>query len=172
MRKHVILIIWAALIILSAITSLWSQPSTFLNQVFANNLDPSQWFIFNSLGIFPLYFFILALNDKKPWWISSLYLFGLMFGGFIIFPLEAFSKTEAQPLKKSSFLALASLDILLTIMFIWAIIFGDWSVYRSNFQQDLFVYIMTWDFIAIVIVLFYKVWMHNKVYFSPWIKKE
>jgi hypothetical protein len=172
MKKHIILIIWVVLIIISVITPLWGQTSNFLNQVFASDLDPTQWFVFNSLGIFPLYFFILSLNDKKPWWMSLLYLFGLGFGGFVIFPLEALTQTKPQPLKKSSFFALASFDIILTIMLVWALFFGDWSVYRSSFQQDLFVYIMTWDFIAVVIVLFYKVLMNHKVYFSPWMKKE
>ena len=74
-----------------------------------------------------------------------------------MFPLEVISKYGANPLTRLQFVLLALMDSILIMLLGWAIIFGDWSVYIQSYQNDLFVNIMTWDFIAIVIVLFYKV---------------
>jgi hypothetical protein len=172
MKRKVPFLIWIILVVIAGLALLNPIPSDFLNQVLRLNLDPSLWFVFNALGLIPLYFIILSVNDKKPWWISSLYLLGLGLGGFVLFPLEFLFKSKPQPLKKSSFFLLGSIDIILTLMLLWAVFFGDWSVYRQAYQNDLFVYIMTWDFIALIIVLFYKVASQSHIYFSPWIKKE
>lgn len=172
MKRRVPLLIWIVLVMVTINASLNGASSDFLNQVFSLNLDPSLWFVFNALGLIPMYFLILSINDKKPWWQSMFTLLGFGLGGFVLFPLEFLFRSKPLPLKKYSFFLLGSIDIILTLMLLWALIFGDWSVYRQAYQSDLFVYVMTWDFIALIIVLFYKVASHSPIYFSPWIKKE
>jgi hypothetical protein len=172
MNRLIVFVIWLGLIALAAMTPLWAQPSLFLNQVLSGNLDPSQWFIFMSLGFFPLYFFIFALNEKQPLWRSLLYLLGMGFGGFIVFPLEALNNKSANPLTRLQLILLATMDSILFLILAWSIFFGDWSVYIQSYQNDLFVYIMTWDFIAIVIVLFYKVISQSSIYFKTFLKQE
>jgi hypothetical protein len=171
MNRYIVATIWIILIAVSAITPLWNVPSTFLDQVMLGTLDPSQWFIFTSLGLFPLYFFIFSRNENQPLWRSMFYLFGLILGGFIIFPLEALNQRKAQPLSKIQLVSLAMMDTTLIILLGWSIIFGDWSVYIQSYQKDLFVYIMTWDFIAVVIVLFYKAFANADTYLKLIIKK-
>lgn len=172
MNRFIVFIIWVGLLTLATISPLLGVPSLFLDQVFANQLDPSQWFIFTSLGIFPLYFLIFSFNEKQPIWRSLLYLLGMILGGFIVFPLEVISKYSANPLTRLQFVLLALMDSILIILLVWSIIFGDWSVYIQSYQNDLFVNIMTWDFIAIVIVLFYKVISNSKIYFRTLLKQE
>jgi hypothetical protein len=172
MNRIILLIIWFGLLLLATMTPLWSEPSLFLEQVFNNALDPSQWFVFTSLGIFPLYFLILTFNEKQPIWRSLLYLLGMGLGGFIVFPLEILNKHNANPLTRLQFILLALMDSILMALLIWSIIFGDWSVYIQSYQNDVFVTIMTWDFIAIVIVLFYKVISNSRIYFSTLLKQE
>ncbi len=172
MNRIIVFIIWVGLLIIATISPLWGEPSLFLNQVFNGSLDPSQWFIFTSLGIFPLYFLIFSFNEKQPLWRSLLYMFGMILGGFIVFPLEIINKHSANPLTRLQIILLALMDTVLMIMLIWAIIFGDWSVYIQSYQNDIFVNIMTWDFIAIVIVLFYKVISNSRIYFKTILKQE
>lgn len=172
MNRRVVFIIWLALIGVSAISPLWVEPSLFLNQVLSGSLDPSQWFIFTSLGFFPLYFFVFALNEKQPLWRSILYLLGMIFGGFIVFPLEALNNKTAKPLTLTHLVMLATMDSILIAILVWSIFLGDWSVYIRSYQTDLFVYIMTWDFIAIIIVLSYKVISQAPIYFQSFLKQE
>ena len=166
MRKQFTWIIWFALLVMSALSPLWGTESVFLNQVFAQDLDPTQWFVFMSLGLFPLYFFILALNDKQPWPRACLYLLGMILGGFVIFPLDALSKAVPQPLSKPTFMILALMDITLVGMFVWAMITGDWSVYMQSYRSDLFVYVMTWDMLAFIGVLLAKIAFGAPQYFK------
>lgn len=166
MRRRLTWIIWIVLVALSASSPLWGSESTFLSQVVKGQLDPTQWFVFNALGLFPLYFFILARNDQQPLLRSLLYLGGMVLGGFIIFPLEVTSQSKPQPLTKLNLSLLVSMDILFIGLFIWALFFGDWSIYRESYRTDLFVYVMTWDFFAFFAVLAVKIITSFKTYFA------
>ena len=166
MRRRFTWIIWLVLVALTASSPLWGSKSTFLTSVFAGQLDPTQWFVFNALGLFPLYFFILARNDQQPHLRSLLYLSGMVLGGFIIFPLEVTSKTKPQPLTKLNLTLLVSMDLLFIGLLIWALIFGDWSLYSESYRNDLFVYVMTWDFFAFLGVLTVKIIASYKTYFN------
>ncbi|MBS3991654.1 MAG: hypothetical protein KGZ51_06225 [Erysipelothrix sp.] len=172
MNRLIVFIIWLVLIALTAISPLWGEPSLFLDQVLLGNLDPTQWFIFISLGFFPLYFFVFARNEKQPLWRSLLYLLGMAFGAFILLPLEALNSKSANPLTRLQIFLLASMDVILLLILTWSMFFGDWSVYIQSYQTDLFVYIMTWDFIAIVIVSSYKVISQSNIYFKTILKQE
>lgn len=166
MRSVIIWIIWLALVIVSALSPLWGSESLFLSQVFARNLDPTLWFVFISLGVFPLYFFILALNDKQSLPRSLMYLLGMILGGFVIFPLEALNKAQPQPLSKFSLYLLVLLNFVLLGLLLWANFTGSWEVYMQSFRNDLFVYVMTWDAIAFIIVLKVKLFTGLKYYYK------
>lgn len=166
MNRQFAAVIWLALVVMSALSGLWGRESVFLSQLMSGNIDPIHWFIFLSLGLFPIYFLVLAVNDQQPRLRTWLYLLGFVFGGFIIFLLEALNNQPPQSLSKRKAMILMFMDCVVIGLFVYALVAGNWHAFLQSYRTDLFVYVMTWDFLGFIGVLWTKLLLGMHVYFK------
>lgn len=114
--------------------------------------DPYIFFIFNVMGIFPflilIYTKIYHLNISKR--NQMLYALGFLFGGFILYPAVYMTKIN----KSKTYKQIRLLNIIFVIISTFILIlmfyielFGDFSTYFNLFKHDIFVMIMSIDFI-------------------------
>lgn len=172
MNRNVILVIWICIFAIASISIRWGEQTLIIEQFLFSSFDSTQWLTLVLYAILPLYFLIFSISEKQPLWRKFLYLLGLGFGTFVIFPLEIFSKFGANPLTRLQFAMLAFLDILLLAIFSWAIKFGNWTDFIHSYQTNFTFYFVTWNLIAMVVVLIYKVFLNSKIYFKTLIKIE
>jgi hypothetical protein len=126
--------------------------STFLDELFALNVDPLLFMVFNLLGMIPLAFFLyFKQNYDLKWFHILILLSGFVLGGFGLgFIIYLMPKTK--PLKYSKKPLWAGFIITLVLLF-YGLLFGDINAYIEAFNTDTFVHIMTID--LAVLMIFY-----------------
>jgi len=172
MNRNIILIIWLCIFAIASISIRWGAQTLIIGLDLYSSFDPTQWLVLALFAILPLYFLIFSICEKQPLWRKILYLLGLWFGSFVIFPLEFLNKYGANPLTRTHIIALAFLDILLLTILTWAIMFGNWTYYIQSYQTDFTFFFITWNLIAMVIGLIYKVFSNSKIYFKTLMEIE
>ena len=126
--------------------------------------DPSLVAIFNALGILPALFLLERLSLKQPWGLRE----KLAHSG--AFVLGAFALLwgldRTQPFLKSSGISQGVYRVLivgLVGLVAYGIVWGDVTGFITAWQNDLFVRIMSLDFIVLL-----GVWFQRKV---TWLSK-
>lgn len=164
MRRQFAGVIWLSLIVMSVLSV--SKDSIFFSQLLLGNIEPMHAFMLGALILFPIYFYILAVNDQQSWFRRMLYLLGFIFGGYLIFLLETLNKTVPQPLTSRKVLVLAAIDVILIILFVFALLQGDWQFFLLSYRSDRIVYVMTWNVLGYVGVVWTKVLLGMSSYFK------
>ena len=109
--------------------------------------------VFNMLGVFPLYYLLVALRyEKQKIFVYVLFSLGFMFGAFAILPGLMLLKGKRQPLTRKKQGLLILLAFILLIMLFIGVIFGDLSMYFQLFLNDQFVHIMSIDLLVLLLI--------------------
>jgi len=113
--------------------------------------DPLLVMVFNMLGVFPIYYvFVLSTYEKQKSFIYILFGLGFMLGAFAIIPGLLLLKGNQKSLKPFQEKMFILLPILLLLMSIIGVLFGNISDYIQLFLKDQFVHIMTIDFFVLL----------------------
>jgi hypothetical protein len=108
---------------------------------------------FNMLGVFPLYYLLVASTyERQKWFVYLLFGLSFMFGAFATIPGLLLLKGNQKPLSKRQERFFIILPLALLIMSIVGILFGDISTYFQLFLNDQFVHIMTIDFFILLLM--------------------
>lgn len=108
---------------------------------------------FNMLGVFPLYYLLVASTyERQKWYVYVLFGFSFMFGAFATIPGLLLLKGNQKPLSKTQERFFILLPLTLLIMSIVGILFGNISDYSQLFLNDQFVHIMTIDFFILLLM--------------------
>lgn len=108
---------------------------------------------FNMLGVFPLYYLLVASTyERQKWFVYLLFGLSFMFGAFATIPGLLLLKGNQKPLSKRQERFFIILPLALLIMSIVGILFGDISTYFQLFLNDQFVHIMTIDFFILLLI--------------------
>lgn len=108
---------------------------------------------FNMLGVFPLYYLLVASTyERQKWYVYVLFGFSFMFGAFATIPGLLLLKGKQKPLSKTQERFFILLPLTLLIMSIVGILFGNISDYSQLFLNDQFVHIMTIDFLILLLM--------------------
>ena len=109
--------------------------------------------IFNMLGVFPIYYLLVALRyEKQKFYVYLLFSLGFMFGAFAILPGLMLLKGQRQALTRRKQWLFIVLSFILLIMLFVGILFGDITNYFTLFLNDQFVHIMTIDLVVLLLI--------------------
>lgn len=118
--------------------------------------------VFNMLGVFPMLFLLILFKyEKQAWYVYVLFFLGFMLGGFVLLPGVMLLKEKPKTQHTLHKLLSVLLPLILIVMLIVGILFGDFSLYIDAFMQDRFVHIMTIDLFVLILtpyVLGYISW--------------
>lgn len=108
---------------------------------------------FNMLGVFPLYYLlVVSTYEKQKWYVYLLFGLSFMFGAFATIPGLLLLKGNQKPLSKTQERFFIVLPLVLLMMSIVGILFGNISDYFQLFLNDQFVHIMTIDFFILLLM--------------------
>ncbi|MGB8000254.1 MAG: hypothetical protein WCF60_09245 [Anaerobacillus sp.] len=161
MRKISLLIIWLGFIFYSLFLAPDGNGEYFSDLMTMNDPDPGLLAMFSLLGVFPVVFAILLLQDDRgsvPAWPFVLGSFA--FGAFSLLPYFILNSNMARsnrtPDKVAQFLqskGLLVVLILLTLfLFGYGILAGEPDVYKTAFGESNFVHVMTIDFVVLTML--------------------
>lgn len=112
--------------------------------------------VFNMLGVFPIYYILVASTyEKQKAYVYVLYGLSFMFGAFATIPALLLTKGSQKPLSTFQKRGFILLPIMLLLMTIIGILFGDMNDYYQLFLNDQFVHIMTIDFFILLITPYF-----------------
>jgi hypothetical protein len=156
MNKKRLVVLYLILLIVAAFALLRNQGSTldlFALFQFEGNLLVVM--VFNMLGVLPLLYFLFLLTyPKQKWYVYVLFSLSFLVGGYALILGLYFLNTENKVLQsfhKKAFIVLSSLILLMTLV---GILFGDIRHYYELFLNDSFVFVMTFDWIIVVLIPF------------------
>lgn len=171
--KALLLGVWLLFINYSLFLAPVEGPDDYFMQLITfQSLDPLLVAVFSLLGVYPLVFAILLLeNDKSsiPAWPFSLGAFFL--GAFSLLPYFAFHndfeqiKRNRTSKKLYSLLRKPSLILILggiTIaLFLYGTLLGNVGEYAHAFQTSRFVHVMTIDFVVLTFLSILGIYHHS-----------
>ena len=142
----------------------------FLHTIF----NPHIFFIFNVLGMYPLIFLLaikVYLIDIKDQAYKLLHL-SYLFGGFIIYPiLLTTSLTSKGKIRETKYINIIFIVLSAYTLFLlfYVELFGDFSYFLYMFKNDIFIHIMTIDFIITYIFSIYLSYKKEKNWYLSFI---
>ncbi len=119
--------------------------------------DPLLIAIFNALGLLPALFFVERLSRNQQFSRKEKWAYALSFGLGAFALLWGLDDTLTRPKTGGLRLIHAMLVVSLIGMLTYGLVFGQFEDYFSVWQNDLFVRIMTLDFV-VLISLWIKRW--------------
>ena len=141
---------YLVLLVLSVLLAFF--PSTHLSvlEILRFESDPLLITVFNALGILPALFFIERLSRLNPFGLKEKWSYGLSFalGAFAL--LWGLDDQLMRIKTKRNRILHALLVVGLVGLLAYGLIFGNLESYLLVWQKDLFVRIMTLDFIVLV----------------------
>jgi len=109
--------------------------------------------IFNMLGVFPLYYLlVVSTYENQPFYVYLLFGLSFMLGAFATIPGFLLLKGKQKTLTKFQERAFIFIPLILLLMTITGVVFGDISYYSNLFINDQFVHIMTIDFFILLLM--------------------
>lgn len=109
--------------------------------------------IFNMLGVFPLYYLlVVSTYEKQAFYVYLLFGLSFMLGAFATIPGFLLLKGKQKVWTKFQERAFIALPLILLLMTIIGIMFGDIAYYFDLFLNDQFVHIMTIDFFVLLLM--------------------
>ncbi|MGB0202889.1 MAG: hypothetical protein ACPF9R_01910 [Acholeplasmataceae bacterium] len=156
MHKKLI-IIYGVFVIYSIVSLAFNRPVTLdFMTLFTFQGDMLLVMVFNMLGVFPVYYILVASTyEKQKTYVYGLYGLSFMFGAFATIPALLLTKGSQKPLSKFQKRGFIVLPIMLLLMTIVGILFGNIRDYYQFFLNDQFVHIMTIDFIILLITPYF-----------------
>lgn len=129
-------------------TVFFDVPTTFLDQILAQEADPFAGMVFNFLGLIPLAFLLYFLRYYQlKWFHFGFLLLGFVLGGFasgLIFFFFPEERKEERPMRLA-----AVLGLVLSILTLFAGLAGSLQAYSTLFIEDSFVHVMTIDLLVL-----------------------
>jgi len=117
--------------------------------------------VFNMLGVFPILFLSYVLSfEKQPLYVYILFGMGFFFGGFVLLPALMTLKPKRKVISKTLTVSYIVLPILLLLMLIAGILFGDITFYMDAFLHNQFVHIMTIDLLVLILTPYVLGYVH------------
>jgi hypothetical protein len=147
-------ILWLGLIIWSVAYNIFiTTNSTYLDAFFANELDGFSSAIFNVMGYFPLLFILDGFLYHRIKHYQWLLLTAFVLGGFLVFPVYIFGQPKKEVTTSKNRLSrilVSSIFTAFSAFFLWTLIstMGN-TVYFDQFFTDVFIGIMTVDFLVL-----------------------
>lgn len=115
--------------------------------------DPLLVATFNMLGIFPIFYILYGLSfGKQKWYVYTLFALGFMMGAFAIMPALMLMNRDKKHVSTWKRTPLILIPLILVLISMIGILFGDLSAYGSLFLSDQFVHIMTIDFFVLLLL--------------------
>lgn len=152
-----LLIIYGIFVLYSLVSLAFNRPVTldFLS-LFTFQGDMLLVMVFNMLGVFPIYYILVASTyEKQKTYVYVLYGLSFMFGGFATIPALLLTKGSQKPLTTFQKRGFVLLPMMLLLMTIIGILFGNINDYYQLFLNDQFVHIMTIDFFILLITPYF-----------------
>lgn len=135
--------------------SLTAERSTTLDfmALFTFDGDMLLVMIFNMLGVFPVYYLMVALRyEKQKPYVYVFFALGFMLGAFAVIPGLLLLKGDKKPMSRKKQGIFIALSFILLLMLLTGFIFGDLNAYWRLFLNDQFVHIMTVDLIVLILI--------------------
>ncbi|MCH2110593.1 MAG: hypothetical protein MK135_14820 [Polyangiaceae bacterium] len=125
--------------------------------------EPLEVALFQAMGILPLAFTWLLWSERgrPPAWPFLLGSFAL--GGFILLPYlvlqPARVATRSRRSSQAGYLLLAASGALL----VYGLFRGDWGAFQRDFASIKFIYVMSFDFAALMMAFPFTWWSRRQV---------
>lgn len=142
------------LIIVAIIAGLLNQGSTLdLFALFRFQGNLLVVMVFNMLGVLPLfYFFYMLTYPKQKWYVYLLFSLSFLIGGYALLLGLYFLDTKQKVLKPFHQKMCIVFNGLIVLMTVTGLLFGDIANYFHLFLNDSFVFVMTFDWIILMLI--------------------
>lgn len=152
-----LLIIYCVFVTYSLVSLAFSREVTLdFMSLFTFQGDLLLVMVFNMLGVFPIYYILVATTyEKQKAYVYVLYGLSFMFGAFATIPALILTKGSQKPLSTFQKRGFILLPMMLLVMTIIGILFGNMNDYYQLFLNDQFVHIMTIDFFILLITPYF-----------------
>jgi hypothetical protein len=152
-----LIVLYIIFVVYSLISIMFNRPVTLdFMSLFTFQGDMLLVMVFNMLGVFPLYYLLVATTyEKQKSYVYVLYGLSFMFGAFATIPALLLTKGTQNPLSTFQKRGFIILPIMLLFMTILGILLGNINDYFQLFLNDQFVHIMTIDFVVLIITPYF-----------------
>lgn len=147
-----LMVLYIIFVVYSIVSMVFNRPVTldFLALIQLQG-DALLVMVFNMLGVFPLYYILVASTyEKQKWYVYMLFGLSFMFGAFATIPGLILLKGNQKEKSKTQERFLIILPLTLLVMSIVGIVLGNIDDYVQLFLNDQFVHIMTIDFFILL----------------------